>query len=57
LQIGCPWCGTSLAAAVSVLSTPNNWVLSAECGECGECGECWVLRSSDQWLMTCLTEF
>ncbi|BAZ32531.1 FHA domain containing protein [Cylindrospermum sp. NIES-4074] len=24
LQIGCPWCGTSLAAAVSVLSTPNN---------------------------------
>ncbi|MCM0593999.1 MAG: FHA domain-containing protein [Gloeotrichia echinulata IR180] len=24
LQIGCPWCGTSLAAAVSVLVAPNN---------------------------------
>lgn len=24
LQIGCPWCGTSLAAAASVLVTPNH---------------------------------
>ncbi|MBH8572172.1 FHA domain-containing protein [Nostocaceae cyanobacterium CENA369] len=24
LQIGCPWCGTSLAAAVSVLVAPSN---------------------------------
>ncbi|MBD2436689.1 FHA domain-containing protein [Nostoc sp. FACHB-110] len=24
LQIGCPWCGTSLAAAVSVLVAPGN---------------------------------
>ncbi|YAF94913.1 MAG: FHA domain-containing protein [Nodularia sp. CChRGM 3473] len=24
LQIGCPWCGTSLAAAVSVLVAPNH---------------------------------
>jgi hypothetical protein len=24
LQIGCPWCGTSLAAAVSVLVAPRN---------------------------------
>ncbi|MBW4643353.1 MAG: FHA domain-containing protein [Goleter apudmare HA4340-LM2] len=24
LQVGCPWCGTSLAAAVSVLVTPSN---------------------------------
>ncbi|TVP64681.1 MAG: FHA domain-containing protein [Nodularia sp. (in: Bacteria)] len=24
LQIGCPWCGTSLAASVSVLVAPNN---------------------------------
>ncbi|MEA5619890.1 FHA domain-containing protein [Cronbergia sp. UHCC 0137] len=24
LQIGCPWCGTSLAAAISVLVAPNS---------------------------------
>jgi hypothetical protein len=24
LQVGCPWCGTSLAAAVSVLVAPNH---------------------------------
>ncbi|MEA5582983.1 FHA domain-containing protein [Nodularia harveyana UHCC-0300] len=24
LEIGCPWCGTSLAASVSVLVAPNN---------------------------------
>ncbi|MBD2387571.1 FHA domain-containing protein [Cylindrospermum sp. FACHB-282] len=24
LQVGCPWCGTSLAAAVSVLVAPSN---------------------------------
>lgn len=24
IQVGCPWCGTSLAAAVSVLVTPDN---------------------------------
>ena len=24
LQVGCPWCGTSLAAAVSVLVSPDN---------------------------------
>jgi hypothetical protein len=24
LNIGCPWCGTSLAAAISVLAAPNN---------------------------------
>ncbi|BAY61332.1 FHA domain containing protein [Calothrix brevissima NIES-22] len=24
LQVGCPWCGTSLAAAVSVLVSPNH---------------------------------
>jgi ssDNA-binding Zn-finger/Zn-ribbon topoisomerase 1 len=25
IQVGCPWCGTSLAAAVSVLVTPKNY--------------------------------
>ncbi|MEM9926607.1 MAG: FHA domain-containing protein [Cyanobacteria bacterium P01_D01_bin.50] len=24
IQVGCPWCGTSLAAALSVLSEPDN---------------------------------